>query len=233
MTRSVRIIVILICMLGFGVLTVLVAFGVMIPGDAWLVQFAVSTRSEPLTHVVWVLTFISSSIPALLITLAVSGVELWRARRLRLAAGWATAAWPTAAWPTVAYLGNVACNIVTRIAVGRLRPGVEYIPHRLPEVQASFQRFSYPSGHAGAALLAYAALVVLAWPQRTLRVRTAWRWGALVVVLLVIVGTGFGRVYLGVHWPTDVLGGYLLAGCWLGIGMTLRRWNKIWLKRFV
>jgi undecaprenyl-diphosphatase len=216
MTRSIRI-VILVCALGFGALTVLVAFGVVIPGDAGLVQLAVSTRSELLTHVIWVLTFISSSAPALLITLVVSGVELWRARRFRFAA----------VWPTVAYLGNVACNIATRIAAGRLRPGVEYIPHRLPEVQMSFQRFSYPSGHAGAALLAYAALVVIAWPHAVLR------WVALAVALLVIVGTGFGRVYLGVHWPTDVLGGFLLAGCWLGVGMTLRRWNEIWLKRFV
>jgi undecaprenyl-diphosphatase len=208
MARSIRI-VILICALGFGALTVLVAFGVVIPGDAELVQFAVSTRNEPLTHVMWVLTFVSSSIPALLITLIVSGVELWRARRIKF----------NVVWPTVAYLANVVCNIVTRIAVGRLRPGVEYIPHRLPEVQASFQRFSYPSGHAGAALLAYVALVVLVWPWR------ACRWVALAVALLVIAGTGFGRVYLGVHWPTDVLGGYLLAGFWLGIGLALKRWS--------
>ncbi|MFL7791570.1 MAG: phosphatase PAP2 family protein [Anaerolineae bacterium] len=221
MTKSIRI-AILICTLGFGALTVLVACGVAIPGDAELVQFALSTRSEPLTHAIWVLTFISSSVPAFFITLVVSGVELWRVRRIKF-----TAIWQTAVWSIVAYLGNVVCNIATRVAVGRLRPGVEYIPHRLPEVQASFQRFSYPSGHAGAALLAYVALVVLAWPHAVLR------WGALTVALLVIVGTGFGRVYLGVHWPTDVLGGYLLAGCWLGIGMTLRRWNKIWLKRFV
>jgi len=207
--------VILACAFGLIALTGFVALGVAVPGDAELVQLALSARSDSLTVVIWILTFISSSIPALLITLIVSGVKLWRAGRLTIAASWATAV-----WPTVAYLGNVVCNIAVRIAVGRLRPGVEYIPHCLPEVQASFQRFSYPSGHAGAALLAYAALVVLAWPWRV------WRWAVLAVALLVIVGTGFGRVYLGVHWPTDVLAGYLLAGCWLGVGLSFRRWKN-------
>ncbi len=206
MTKGIRIVV-LACALGLIALTGFVALGVPVPGDAELVQLALAARDDSLTVAIWVLAFISSSIPALLITLAVSGVELWRAHRIEL----------NAAWATVAYLGYVASNIGLRVAVGRFRPGVEYIPHLLPEVQAGFQRFSYPSGHAGAALFAYAALVVLAWPWRVCR------WVALAVALLVVVGTGFGRVYLGVHWPTDVLGGYLLAGFWLGIGIALRR----------
>jgi undecaprenyl-diphosphatase len=208
MRRSHRVVV-LVCALGLIVLTGLVALDVPVPGDGELVQLALSTRSDSLTHAIWILTFISSSIPALLITLVISGVELWRARRIEL----------NATWATMAYLGYVASNIGLRVAVGRFRPGVEYIPHRLPEVQASFQRFSYPSGHAGAALFAYAALVVLAWPP------IVCRWVALTVALLVVIGTGFGRVYLGVHWPTDVVGGYLLAGLWLGIGLAFKRWN--------
>jgi membrane-associated phospholipid phosphatase len=206
MTRSVRVVV-LACALGLIVLTGFVVLDVPVPGDAELVQLALSTRGDSLTIAVWALTFISSSIPALLITLAVSGVELWRARRIKL----------SAVWPTVAYLGYVVSDIGLRIAVGRFRPGVEYIPHLLPEVQAGFQRFSYPSGHAGAALFAYTVLVLLARPY------AVWRWVALTVALLVVVGTGFGRVYLGVHWPTDVLAGYLLAGFWLGIGLSFRR----------
>jgi undecaprenyl-diphosphatase len=196
-----------VCAICLGILTVLVALGVAIPGDAELVRLAVSLRNETLTRVIRLLTFISSSVPALLITLAVSGVELWRAKRFRF----------DAAWAILAYAGAVVCNVALRVVVGRMRPAVDYIPHLLPEVQANFQRFSYPSGHAAAAILAYSSLVVLVWS------RSAWRWPMLFVALLVIATTGFGRIYMGVHWPTDVLAGYLLGGCWLGIGLALKR----------
>jgi undecaprenyl-diphosphatase len=198
--------IVLICALCLGALTALVAGGVAIPGDVSLVQLALNARGEALTGAIQLLAFISSSIPALLITVAVSGVELLCARRLSIGAGWAT----------FAYLGATACNVALRVAVGRQRPSVEYIPHLLPELQLSFQRFSYPSGHAGAALMAYSSLVVLVWEHGPLR-RLALAGG-----LLVMLGVGFGRVYLGVHWPSDVLGGYLLSACWLGIGLEFR-----------
>jgi undecaprenyl-diphosphatase len=213
MAKSTRILV-MVCLLGLVVLTGFVALDVSVPGDAELVQAALSTRGESLTVAILILTFISSSVPALFITVFVSGIELWCVRRTG-----PSVAWAAAAWATVTYLAYVASNIGLRVVVGRFRPGVEYIPHLLPEVQASFQRFSYPSGHAGAALFAYASVVVLAWP------REVWRWVSLAVAVLVVLGTAFGRVYMGVHWPTDVLGGWLLAGFWLGIGVTLRRWR--------
>ena len=74
MTRNIRILI-LVCVFGLIALTGLVAFDVPVPGDAELVQLALSTRSDSLTVAIWILTFISSSIPALSVTLAVSGIE--------------------------------------------------------------------------------------------------------------------------------------------------------------
>jgi undecaprenyl-diphosphatase len=64
--------------------------------------------------------------------------------------------------------------------------------------------------------VAFAALAVLAWPH------ARWRYPVLVTTGIIIFGVGFGRPYLGVHWPSDVLGGYLLGLCWLALALSLK-----------
>ena len=75
--------------------------------------------------------------------------------------------------------------------------------------QASF--YSFPSGHATVAVGLYGMLtVILAY-----RLRGAARWAVAVCGLLVVLLIGFSRLYLGVHYPTDILAGYLSALLWL------------------
>jgi len=88
---------------------------------------------------------------------------------------------------------------IIKAATARPRPGLWP-----PLVQVS--GFSFPSGHAtaGASLFSLAARVVSrAWPSGR-----AFAWG-LALALCAFVGTG--RAYLGVHWPSDVLVGWLLG----------------------
>ncbi|MFY2764546.1 phosphatase PAP2 family protein [Arenimonas sp. MALMAid1274] len=67
--------------------------------------------------------------------------------------------------------------------------------------------FSFPSGHAmGSATLA-AAVLLLVW-------HTAWRWPALVLGGLFALWVGASRVYLGVHYPSDILAGWAAALTW-------------------
>jgi undecaprenyl-diphosphatase len=217
--------IVVACLVGLSALTALVALNPDIPGDMALVESAIRLRNDPLTAFIQVLTFISSSVPALLICMALSVLE-W----LRLSHTPATTHRPAqgstfmlalrAAWPLVAFGVSVIVNIALRIAIGRMRPGVDFIANLLPELQADFQRYSFPSGHAGAAMVAYAALALV------MSKRTSARWAFNLFSSGVILGVGFGRIYLGVHWPTDVLGGYLLGALCLSAVLTL--WQHLW-----
>jgi undecaprenyl-diphosphatase len=219
------------CLVLLFLLTIPIAAGANPSGDSDLVQMALNTRNQTATQIIWVLTFISSSIPSLLICAALSLVE-WRRLNARPQRPEVPATFvfhPSSfvlpAWPLVAYLGALGSNIVLRIAVGRTRPDVDYIAHLLPEVQADFQRFSFPSGHAGAVMVAFAALAIVLWRMPRLRHALHVRWLTLAGAVIIIAGVGFGRVYLGVHWPSDVLAGYLLGGAWLAFALSLCQWH--------
>lgn len=72
--------------------------------------------------------------------------------------------------------------------------------------------FSYPSGHAFAAFVFWGFVIYLAWRHR---LPGALRWTIISVAALMILLIGVSRVLLGVHWLTDVAGGYAAGFAWL------------------
>jgi membrane-associated phospholipid phosphatase len=104
----------------------------------------------------------------------------------------------------VAVIGSAALNIVAKNHYARARPEL-WISLR-PETT-----YSFPSGHAmGSATLAVSA-ILLCWPTR-------WRWPAMIVSTAFVVLVGLSRIYLGVHYPSDILAGWTAAISWT-IGM--------------
>jgi undecaprenyl-diphosphatase len=98
-------------------------------------------------------------------------------------------------------------NIVLKLAINRPRPSGDLV-----RILSSEQDNSFPSGHALFAivilgLLAYFTFINLR--SRALRVVVL----AGLIALILLIGTS--RVYLGVHWPSDVVGGYLIGGVFL------------------
>ena len=76
---------------------------------------------------------------------------------------------------------------------------------------ASF--YSFPSGHATIAVGFYGMLTLLvAW-----RLKGFWRWAVAVAGIALVLLIGFSRLYLGVHYPTDVLAGFLAAPLWVSV----------------
>ncbi|WP_051732191.1 phosphatase PAP2 family protein [Kitasatospora phosalacinea] len=76
--------------------------------------------------------------------------------------------------------------------------------------------FSFPSGHAFTSALSAGLLAAAVSRARPSATRAAAAGAALFAAAI-----GFTRVFLGVHWPLDVLGGWLLAGGWLSLGAAL------------
>jgi len=101
-------------------------------------------------------------------------------------------------------LGVIASQILKAV-IDRGRPDI--VPQLVPEVSGSF-----PSGHAMMSAIVYLTLgTMLARlePEKTVR-----RF-ILGVAMALTVTIGLSRVYLGVHWPSDVLGGWALGALWV------------------
>ena len=101
----------------------------------------------------------------------------------------------------IAVGGSAVLNIVAKNHYARLRPDL-WLSLR-PETT-----YSFPSGHAMASATLGMALVMLCWPTR-------WRWAVTGVSLVFVLLVGISRVYLGVHFPSDILAGWCAAIAWV------------------
>ena len=107
----------------------------------------------------------------------------------------------------IAVAGGNIFNVVLKDAFARPRPELFMLetPFARP-VSASF-----PSGHATASMVLY---LVLAYLLVRLGGRGPFRWMVIAVAGILIVLIGLSRMYLGVHYPSDVLAGYLFGFVW-------------------
>jgi undecaprenyl-diphosphatase len=81
--------------------------------------------------------------------------------------------------------------------------------------------FSFPSGHS---TMSFTLCGFFAWWIVSLKREEIWRWLVGAFALMLAFCVALSRLYLGVHWPTDVLGGALLAFAWVGVCVAAQRW---------
>ncbi|WP_055549462.1 phosphatase PAP2 family protein [Streptomyces kanamyceticus] len=128
----------------------------------------------------------------------------WTMRALcAVACGWLAlrGAWWLALWLAGTCAVGSAVQQSLKAAVDRPRPV-------WPDPVDSANYAAFPSGHA---MTAAVVCGLLLWLLRRYDVRPAvWR-AALVLAVVSVVGVGLTRIWLGVHWPSDVLGGWLLG----------------------
>jgi undecaprenyl-diphosphatase len=161
--------------------------------DEFLRDAIHSRASPPFTAVMWFFTFLGTrgAVGSLLV---ISAAIFW-SRNQR----------SNAIWLIIVAVGAEALTDILKLAFHRARP-LPYFGISAPH------SFSYPSGHA---LLSFAFFSSLALVT-PLHVSRRWirvvMWLAAITTIALI---GLSRVYLGVHYPTDVLGGYLAAFLWV------------------
>ena len=176
---------------GFVVLSVFAAAYDRFPADLWLMRRFQDVDSSAFARTLnWAADAASGLGPVVVV--AAGALFLYLARR-RL----------EGLLLLVAPVGSLL-NAAVKEIVGRPRPGHELVPWSTSSYSAAF-----PSGHADSAIVIYGLLlyfitIFIKQPALRLMGQAACLW--------VILFTGMQRVYTGVHWPSDVLGGYYLGG---------------------
>ena len=115
----------------------------------------------------------------------------------------------------VTFAGGGLLDTVLKLSFRRARPAA-YFDYPLPH------SFSFPSGHAMFAFCFFGTLASLVTARLKGRRVKIFVWAAAAVLIALI---GFSRIYLGVHYPTDVVGGYTAAFIWVGAVTIGDRWH--------
>ena len=95
-------------------------------------------------------------------------------------------------------------NLILKRFVDRARPGIEHM--------VSVETLSYPSGHAMSAMAFYGFLMYLFY---RFKINLVVKIGVIILLGLLILSIGLSRIYLGVHFPSDIAGGYIAGFIWV------------------
>ena len=108
--------------------------------------------------------------------------------------------------------GAVTLNLLLKLFFQRDRP-------QLWERLVTENSYSFPSGHAMASSALAFSLVIVFWPTR-------WRWLALFGAGFYMTIIGLTRLYLGVHYPSDVLAGWMVSLVWVAITVYILTYHR-------
>ncbi len=107
--------------------------------------------------------------------------------------------------------GAAILSVVLKLLFSRPRP--DLWQHLVVE-----ETFSFPSGHAIASSALAFSVMILLW-------RTRYRWLGVITGVVYMLTIGFSRMYLGVHYPTDIIAGWLVSAAWVLLVATML-WHR-------
>ncbi|UDM49712.1 phosphatase PAP2 family protein [Cupriavidus sp. MP-37] len=113
-------------------------------------------------------------------------------------------AWIVALYWAAALLGARACVMALKLGMARVRPASIY---------SGLESYSFPSGHATSSMVTYGFLALLMCLRQPWRVRIP----VLALTVVAVAAIGVSRLYLGMHWLSDVAAGYALGLAWIAL----------------
>ncbi|HWI47872.1 MAG TPA: phosphatase PAP2 family protein [Rummeliibacillus sp.] len=190
-------IVALVSLVGFSCMAILISDHKIVRFDQTIISFIQGLESPLLTLIMKFFTYLGS-FPVVMVLFIVVSYYLYIVLKHRA---------EFLLFATV-LIGTVILNGILKQLFHRARPDF----HRLIEAGG----YSFPSGHAMSAFSFYGIVAFLLWRHIPNRLgRTA----LILVSIIFILMIGISRIYLGVHYPSDIVGGYFASGLWLTIAI--------------
>lgn len=186
---------------------------------AWLGNEMVQGDTQYFDQAVreWVHGYASPAMTRAMNAISLLGYNVLIVELLIALAVFAKLRWRRAAvWLTVAMAGSLVLDLTLKYIYHRTRPTAYFgmAPHS----------YSFPSGHAMCSFCFYGVLAGL------LSARTkplGWRLLIWSTAAALVIAIGLSRIYLGVHYPSDVVAGYLAAAVWVGTIIVLDHVRKV------
>lgn len=194
----------LFCAIGFGLIALLISDKKIAVFDNTITSFIQGLESPTLTSIMKFFTFIGAGFPVIFLSLIVLFFlyKVLHHRRELILFLWVV-------------IGSALLNETLKFIFHRARPTL----HRIVNANG----FSFPSGHSMAAFSLYGVLAFLLWRH----IPSSFGRGILILLsTLMIMAIGTSRIYLGVHYPSDVLGGFLASCCWLAASFWFYQWYQ-------
>jgi membrane-associated phospholipid phosphatase len=185
----------------------------------WLGNEVLKGDTQHFDHAIreWVHQYASVGMTRAMNAISLMGYDVLIFELVIAFAAFAWLRWRRAAvWLAIAMTGSLLLDLTLKYAYHRARPTAFFgtAPHS----------YSFPSGHALCSLCFYGVLAgLLSARTKSLTLRILiW-----IVAVALVIAIGLSRIYLGVHYPSDVLAGYLAATVWVGTVIVLDHIRKV------
>lgn len=161
--------------------------------DTAITNYVISFRSPPLTQYFKFVTDVGD-VNGYLIVLGLFVLLSWRVLK----------SWKYVVQSALVLALATLSNMALKRFIDRARPGIEHL--------VSVKTLSYPSGHAMSAMAFFGFLIYLI---SKLKINKVLKYSLMVLFALLILSIGISRIYLGVHFPSDIAGGFIAGFIWV------------------